>query len=108
MDIDFKNTEHNFFHDNKVQRLSTVLTKEKIKRNNSMTDKEREIMTMNGIEIDHNGMVITKKFDPFENVFIHRHLKFCKLPAHLQNKLAEEKASRKFATQKHFTVESLL
>lgn len=92
-DFDFKTTEHQFFHDNKVKRLSSILI-----------DKEK-----NGRTISiYDEVELNKKYYKFRNVFIHKHLKYCKVPEELQKKLSLIKSKYKCVSQKSFTVDSLI
>lgn len=100
LDNDFNNTEYQFFHDNKLQQLSTVMVNSAKKKLKGVSDETRRVMQTTDEDLQ-------RKYNPFESVYIHRHLKFCKIPEPLKNLIATEKASRKFATQKSFTVESL-
>lgn len=97
----FQETEHKFFHDNNVQNLATVLLREANTKHKKKSNAERRVL---GVDEES----LKQKFEPFNYVFIHRHLKFCKLPDYLAQLIAVEKSKRKFQSQKNFTVESLL
>jgi hypothetical protein len=85
-EIGYRETERNFFHDNKLQRLSSVILSNK---NRTFSDSERQ-------HIERSTY----------NVFTHRNIKFCKVPPLLQQKIWQAKAERNFNTQKFFTIES--
>lgn len=97
----FNDTEHAFFHDNKVKNLAMILKGEAKAKRVKMDEQ-----TISMLRLDDDSL--NDKFSPFENVFVHRHLKFCKIPPYLAEKIAEEKQKRKFCTQRYFTVDSLL
>lgn len=85
--------EKQFFHDNNLRRLSTILiNEEKQKLGNITPEQELEL---------------NKKYYSFSKVFIHRNLRFCKLPEVIQTKLTTEREQRKFTKQTFFTTESL-
>lgn len=96
----FYPTEHEFFKDNQLKRLSTVMLNEARTKFLKYSESEKNML---GFDDD----TLKKNFSRYENVFIHRNIKFCKLPELLQKKLTDEKAKRSFHGQKNFTVESL-
>ncbi len=67
------------------------------------------------IDIDYNERVmrqitdedLKRKYNQLEYVFIHKNLKYCKLPRILQRQLHEEKLKRNFSTQQYFTIKTL-
>lgn len=85
--------EKTFFHDNNLRRLSSVLiTEAKKKKPDMSTEQELEL---------------NKKYFNYRNTFIHRNLKYCKLPEVLRDKLAAEREKRNFTNQTSFKVEAL-
>jgi hypothetical protein len=101
LDIGFQDTEHQFFHANKVQRLSSIMSKKASHLTTGTTKEQQALLQLHGID------PTAKKFDPFRNIFVHRHLKFCKIPESLQHFIAEQKLLGKFTSQKYFTIDSL-
>lgn len=96
-DEDFMNTYKEFFHSNGLQRLSLL-----------MADEHRKKYPIQPDDIQYEyELKIQRKFWQFRNVFIHRHLKYCKLPQPIQKELSTIKANYKTVSQKNFTVESL-
>ena len=86
LDHHFREEEKIFFRSNELKRLSTVILADGKERTPRQEDKIKM---------------------QFGNIFIHRNLKFCKLPALLQHRLAEEKSKRNFNPQINFTVDNI-
>ena len=93
--------EREFFKENNLQNLGSILKAEAKAKAGKLDQSAKHLLRLDDESIN-------KKFSPLDYVFIHRHLKFCKLPTELAQKIAGEKQKGKFATQKQFTVESLL
>lgn len=100
LDPAFQDSEHNFFHDNQLKSLGKKMLLDAEQKYCAMDATTRAVMHRTYEDLEH-------QFAPYMNVYIHRHLKFTKLPPLLQNKLAAEKLSRNFHNQKFFTIESL-
>lgn len=93
----FISTYQTFFHANKLQRLSTVMANEHRKKNPMQPEE---------IAYEYEAK-IHRTYWQFRNVFIHRHLKYCKLPQPIQKELSTIKANYKVVSKKNYTVESL-
>lgn len=93
-------SEREFFRGNDLKRLSDVMLQEAKKKfvNYSELDK---------CKFGFDDVTLKKQFSRYANVYIHRNLKFCKLPDILQVRIQEEKLNRQFHGQKYFTVDSL-
>lgn len=94
-------TEHEFFHRNNLKRLSGIMLQEAQKKYSKHSEQEK-------FTLGYDDISLKKKFQRYDNVFIHRNLKFCNLPDYLAKKITDEKSNRKFHGQKHFTIESLI
>lgn len=85
-----QNIEHEFFHKNKLRRLSDIMI-------------EKELKHSPQANIEH----LRDKYRSFRNVFTHKHLRWCHQPPILQQKIADTKSNYKRNSQTFFTVESL-
>jgi len=100
LDNTFKEAEHNFFHDNDLKCLGKKMLYEAEEKYKAIDADTRKAMHRTFEDLEH-------QFAPYMSVYIHRHLKFTKLPDLIKAKIQTEKLNRKFATQTHFTVDSL-
>lgn len=100
LDSNFKNIERKFFTDNKLQSLGHLMSAEKKLKASQMSEQERQLLRLTDEDINRSTY-------RYNNVWIHRHLKFTKMPDLIRHRLAEEKIKRKFNTQTHFTISSL-
>lgn len=100
LDTKFQEQEHNFFHDNGLKSLGKKMLLEAEEKYAHVDAETRRAMHRTFEDLQH-------QFAPYMSVYIHRHLKFTKLPPLLEDKLHTEKLKRSFHGQKFFTVESL-
>lgn len=101
INIDFEKTEHDFFHDNKLQNLGKKIFKEQKEKHQSKSYQEQQVLQVTDEDLN-------RKLLGLMNVYIHKNLKWCKIPPELAAKIHQEKLTRNFNTQKNFTIESLL
>lgn len=97
---EFRPSVNQFIKDNNSRNLGDIIKREQQKKAAQLSPQEREILRMNEEQIE-------KKFNHLDFIWIHRNLKYCKLPEIFGNAIAKLKSERQFNTQKHFTVESL-
>ena len=100
LDTEFQQNEHAFFHDNSLQSLGKKMLLEAEEKHCNVDAQTRAAMHRTFQDLE-------QQFAPYMNVYIHRNLKFVKLPPLLQKKLQQEKLNRSFNGQTFFTVESL-
>src|SRR5712671_16524 len=82
---------------NNPKNLGEMLITEAIQKSYSMSPELRSMMKMEELDILH-------RYEHLRRVYVHRNLKYCKLPSSISDKLANIKNTRKFPTQKFFTV----
>lgn len=97
---DFQDSEKAFFQNNKIKKLSTVMFEEAKLKRLSLTPGEISVMGFDDLSLK-------KKFQRYENVFIHKHLKTCRIPDGISKMIVRERDNRTFNTQRSFTVDSL-
>lgn len=95
-----KVVEGDFFKNNEVKNLGRVLLTEAVEKHKGKSEQERLVL-------GYDELSLKKKYSRFFNVFIHKNLKFARLPDELSAVLVKEKESRKFNLQRSFTVDSL-
>lgn len=89
-----------FCIDNKAVNLGKKLFNEEKEKYSNIDERDKELRRITDQDL-------RQKYNQLEYVFIHRNLKYCKLPAILQKQLHEEKLKRKFNNQLHFTIKTL-
>lgn len=100
LDTHMQKTMTEFDKRNKPINLGEKLIAEKMLEALKIPVQDLELRQMDELSI-------RKKYDHLRNVYVHRNLKYCHLPAALAHKLATIKSERRFPTQKHFTIESI-
>lgn len=85
---------------NHSKNLADVLFTETKEKHRMKTEQERVILGFDDI-------TLKKKFQSFERVWIHKNLKFARIPDALSKALAAEKDKRNFHGQRSWTIDSL-
>lgn len=99
LSANFEKEMREFENRNKCENLRDVLIERDEKLYSAMSLTERGILQVDSLSIAH-------KYEPLRYTFIHKNYKYLKLPPMIQSAIAEIKLSRKFPTQKYFTVDS--
>lgn len=93
-DSTFIQSESEFFKNNKPQKLSKLLIEE---------EKKRLGTALQLYAVDY----LEDKFRKYENVYIHKHLKFSKVPEAIQSEIHKAKLKAKPNTRKNYTIDSI-
>lgn len=99
LENDLQTAEHEFFHTNKLKKLSTLIKTELTEKAKKLNPLQRIVMNLTEEEIEGKSQF-------FDNLYVHRHLKFCKLPNELKKKLDELKITGNFCKKKNYTTNS--
>jgi len=98
--IEFEKTEHDFFHNNKLQNLGKKIFNEKKEQYKHLSFEEQQLLQVTDFDLN-------RKLHGLMNVYIHKNLKWCRIPPELSAKIHQEKLTRNFNIQKNFTIESI-